>query len=183
MFYFSRLIHCVARARRLPEVWRSPIVTVLERSLFVKSVVSKRAQSFWSASCRFSAWFARLLRILRRTFVFNPPPFLPFRRPQRVSTLLLCKDMSLDMFFSLVPLTLVFPPNFFLNCQPTWLACSRTPIFAPFTPSVLQSCPRFVSPLYLSVLMEMWTFRPLQTGHSIGPSYSWRARLVWICLF
>ena len=58
----------------MPEVSGSLIVTVLELSPFVRSVVTKRALNYYSASFPSSVWYVRLPRILRVIYVSRVLP-------------------------------------------------------------------------------------------------------------
>ena len=85
----SSLQRPLVRARLPPVESRNLIVTGLEQSLFVRSVVIKNLPSCWSASCLSSVLCEKSLRISRPTYVSRAPLWWLFKKLARL-TLLVC---------------------------------------------------------------------------------------------
>ncbi|KAG7159285.1 histone H3-like 20, partial [Homarus americanus] len=94
---------------RATVVLRSSIVTGPEPSPFVRSVVTRRAQSYSSGSCPSSAWCVRSPRISRLTCASSRLPSWLCRKPLRPTW----------WVFSRTPTCVPFTPSALPSCPRT----------------------------------------------------------------
>lgn len=99
----------LGRVPRPPVASRSPIGTVPEPSLYVRSGVTRNPLSCLSVSCRSSVWCVKSHKISKPIFASNRLPLAPSRRP--------AKPISLD--FSRTPTCAPFMPSASPSCPRT----------------------------------------------------------------